>query len=143
MAPGERGRILGIDHGDARTGVAVSDPLGLTAQPREVLAERDRARLVEAVARIAEELDAKRIVVGLPVNMDGSEGRRARAAREFGARLARRVDCPVGFWDERLTSVQAERALRALPRRARAKVDVVSAQIMLQGYLDARRGERD
>ncbi|MHC4252799.1 MAG: Holliday junction resolvase RuvX [Planctomycetota bacterium] len=137
------GRIIGVDTGDARTGVAVSDPLGITAQPREVVAEKDAARAAARVAGIARELDAAGIVVGLPVNMDGREGPRATKAREFGAMLQGLVEVPVTFWDERLTSMQAERALRGRGARQRkAKVDVVSAQIMLQSYLDAQKQER-
>ncbi len=138
-----QGRIIGIDLGDARTGVAVSDGLGLTAQPREVIREKDMGRVASRVAEIAREAGAVEIVVGLPVNMNGTEGPRAKKAREFGAVVEELLegfgDIPVRFWDERLTSAQAERALRGRGSRQRkAKVDVISAQIMLQSYLDAR-----
>lgn len=134
------GRFLGIDPGDARTGVAVSDGLGLTAQPKELIRERDMRKVAERVAEIARKLEAAEVVVGLPVNMNGTEGPRARKAREFGAKLEELLDIHVGFWDERLTSVQAERALRGRGSRQRkAKVDVMSAQIMLQSYLDAKK----
>lgn len=140
MTSQAQGRLLGIDHGDARTGVAVSDGLGLTAQPKELIRERDMAKTAARVAQIARELEAAKVVVGLPVNMNGTEGPRAKKARKFGARLEELLDMPVRFWDERLTSVQAERALRGRGSRQRkAKVDVISAQIMLQSYLDAKK----
>ncbi len=137
-----QGRILGIDHGDVRTGVAASDGLGLTAQPKEVIRERDMARTAARVAEIAREVEAAGVVVGLPVNMDGTEGPRAKKARKFGAKLEELLDVPVRFWDERLTSMQAERVLAGRGSRQRkAKVDVISAQIMLQSYLDAKSRE--
>lgn len=133
-------RILGLDHGDVRTGVAASDGLGLTAQPREVIREKDTSKTAARVARIAREIEAAEVVVGLPVNMDGTEGPRARKARAFGAKLEEVLAVPVRFWDERLTSVQAERVLRGRGSRQRkAKVDVISAQIMLQSYIDAKK----
>jgi putative Holliday junction resolvase len=135
-----QGRIIGIDHGDARTGVAASDGLGLTAQPKELIRERDMAKTAARVAEIARELEAAEVVIGLPVNMDGTEGPRAKKARRFGAAVESLLDVPVRFWDERLTSMQAERALRGRGSRQRkAKVDVISAQIMLQSYLDAEK----
>ena len=135
-------RLLGIDHGDVRTGVAVSDGLGLTAQPKELIRERDMAKTAARVAEIAREVEASGVVVGLPVNMDGTEGPRAKKARKFGAKIEALLDVPVHFWDERLTSMQAERALRGRGSRQRkAKVDVISAQIMLQSYLDAKGRE--
>jgi putative Holliday junction resolvase len=136
------GRILGVDHGDAHTGVAVSDPLGITAQPHCAVHEKDAARAAERVAQIARALGAQQVVVGLPVNMNGTEGPRAKRARAFGGSLGRLLGFEVAYWDERLTTAQAGRALRG--RRAsqrRARIDVVSAQVMLQSYLDgaARR----
>lgn len=137
------GRVIGIDPGDVRTGVAVSDPLGITAQPREVIHEKDAAKVAGRIATIAREVGvtgtAVEIVIGLPVNMDGTEGPRAKHARDLGARLESVIEAKVSFWDERMTSMQASRILRGRGRGARkAKMDVVSAQIMLQSYLDAR-----
>ncbi len=140
------GRIIGIDPGDRRTGVAVSDPLGITAQPREVIHERHAARAAERIGKIAREVGAREIVIGLPINMNGTEGPRAEHARDLGARveaILKRpddpLDIPVMFWDERLTTMQASAVLRGRGKDARkAKMDVVSAQIMLQSYLDAR-----
>jgi putative Holliday junction resolvase len=140
------GRVIGIDPGDARTGVAVSDPLGITAQPREVFRGKRSAGIAARIAKLARELGATEIVIGLPINMDGTEGPRAEHARDLGARVEAflkegdaPLDIPIQFWDERLTSMQASQILRGRGRDARkAKMDVVSAQIMLQSYLDAR-----
>ena len=133
------GRVIGIDPGDARTGVAVSDALGITAQPREVIHEKDAAKVAERIGEIARELGAAEVVIGLPVNMDGTEGPRAAHARDLGGRVEALVDIPISFWDERMTSMQASQVLRGRGKDARkAKMDVVSAQIILQSYLDAR-----
>ena len=132
------GRILGVDHGDAHTGIAVSDPLGITAQPLRAAHEKDMGRAAQAVADAAKEVGATKIVVGLPVNMNGKEGPRARRAREFGAMLGEIAGVPVDYWDERLTTVQAGQALRGRGGgKRKARIDVVSAQLMLQSYLDA------
>ncbi|MHC5053707.1 MAG: Holliday junction resolvase RuvX [Planctomycetota bacterium] len=138
------GRVIGIDPGDARTGVAVSDPLGITAQPREVIHEKDAAKVAERIAAIARETGAAEVVIGLPVNMNGTEGPRAAHARDLGGRIEAflaeaLVEIKVSFWDERMTSMQASQVLRGRGKGARkAKMDVVSAQIILQSYLDAR-----
>ncbi len=135
----EEARILGVDHGDVRTGVAVSDPLGITAQPREVVREKDMARAAGRVAEIAREVDAAEIVIGLPLNMNGKEGPRAKKAREFGALVEEAAGLPVEYWDERLTSMQAAEILKGRgARKRKAKIDVISAQLILQSYLDAR-----
>jgi putative Holliday junction resolvase len=135
-------RILGIDFGDRRIGVAVSDELGLTAQPSAALeVEKDGGHL-EEVARLCQEQRVERVVVGLPRNMDGSLGPRARLTMEFVKVLADRLQLPIETWDERLTTRQAERSLwdRGLThKRRKARRDVVSAQLILQGYLDAHR----
>ena len=133
------GRVIGIDPGDVRTGVAVSDPLGITAQPREVMREKDAAKVAERIAEVAREVGAAEIVIGRPVNMNGTEGPRAEHARDLGGRIETLMEVNISFWDERMTSMQASQILRGRGRGARkAKMDVVSAQIMLQSYLDAR-----
>lgn len=135
-------KLLGIDFGDRRIGVAASDALGLTAQPVTVL---ERQSLAEDIARIAELANRRRaqtIVVGLPLNMDGSAGPAARRARRFAAALRRELGLAVELWDERLTTVEAERVLIASgERRARRRQlrDSVAAAIILQAYLDAQR----
>lgn len=128
---------MALDLGSARTGVAVSDELGMLAQPWKTLPGGDAA--LDAVIAAVEELKPSQIVVGLPRNMDGTSGPAAEAARGFAARLRERVKCPVDLWDERLTTVSAQRALRESGRKARDQrgvIDQVAAQILLQSWLD-------
>jgi putative Holliday junction resolvase len=142
------GRILGIDFGERRVGIAVSDPTATIAQPLTTLTRRRGKRPpVEAVARIAEANEATEIVLGLPLTPEGEESDWTRAVRAFGTRLAERTGLPVHYVDERLSSVRAERAVRSLglPRRERERkerVDLAAAVIILQSYLD-RRAARD
>lgn len=134
-------RALALDLGDVRIGVAVSDPLGITAQPLPPLQAIGPKKDLGRVEALADEWEARRIVVGLPLSLDGSTGERARMALDFAERLRRRRrDLVVLTWDERLTSVEAERTMRdaGLSSRARrGKVDSVAASILLQSWLDA------
>jgi len=135
------GRVLGLDYGTRRVGVAVSDPLGITAQPRVVLDARD-PRLMEQIAGLATELGVERVVVGLPVSLNGTEGPAAAAAREFAAAVGEATGLPVELADERFTSVSAERVLVQAGlsgRRRRAVRDRVAAAVMLQAYLEGGR----
>jgi putative holliday junction resolvase len=130
-------RTMAVDLGSARTGVAVSDELGMLAQPWKTLP--GGAASLDAVVAAAGELNPGRILVGLPRNMDGTYGPAAEAARAFAADLRARVACPVDLWDERLTTVAAQRSLRESGRKARNQrgvVDQVAAQILLQSWLD-------
>lgn len=131
-------RILGLDYGRRRVGIAVSDGLGVSAQPLEVV-DRDHIedRLVELVA----EYGAKSIVVGLPVSLSGTEGAIADEARQFGIDMAKVTGLPVVMHNEQYTSALAERVLlEAGVKRAKRKAsrDKLAATVMLQGYLDAR-----
>lgn len=138
-------RILGIDFGDRRMGIAVSDELGLTAQPLAALEVREDGGHLGEVARLCQERGVERVVVGLPRNMNGSLGPRAQLTLEFAKALAARLQLPVETWDERLTTRQAERSLRdrgLTHKRRKARRDVVSAQLILQGYLDAQGRSR-
>ncbi len=143
-----RGRVLGIDAGERRVGLAVSDELGLVARPVGVVQGAGRrAALVEQVAAVARREDAARVVVGLPLNEDGTEGRQAGRARAFAALVARALRLPVELWDERLTTVAAEAAIRVQGRstrtaRRRGSIDAVAAAAILQDYLDAQHRER-
>ena len=133
-------RIVGIDHGDRRFGVAISDAGGMLACPRDVVEGEDV--LMSYLDRLLPEEDVAGLVVGLPLNMDGSSGPRARKVLEFCSRLERRFELPVHTWDERLTSYQAEGLLHEAGIRGREKgrrVDQVAAQLILQGWLDHRR----
>ncbi len=130
-------RTMAVDLGSARTGVAVSDELGMLAQPWKTLPGGEAS--LEAVVAAAGELSPGRILVGLPRNMDGTYGPAAEAARAFAENLRARVTCPVDLWDERLTTVAAQRSLRESGRKARDQrgvVDQVAAQILLQSWLD-------
>ncbi|MDR5708321.1 MAG: Holliday junction resolvase RuvX [Armatimonadota bacterium] len=130
------GRVLAVDLGARRVGLAVSDPTGTIAQPFRVLHRRSTREVLDAIAEVVAQLGPSRVVVGLPRNMDGTEGRMARAARRFGEALARRTRVPVEFWDERLTTVAAERVLRGrVPTRRRELRDGVAAALILEGYL--------
>ncbi len=136
-------RILGVDHGDRRIGLAVSDALGLTAQALRCAEVDDVGAAVRAVAEAAGELDAGKVVVGLPRNMDGSLGPRASRVLDFAARLRERVAVPVETWDERLSTRQAQRTLASAGvkrSRKKAKIDALAAQIILQSFLDAEGG---
>lgn len=131
-------RVLGIDPGEVRIGTALSDPLGIIAQPHSVIDRREADPHVE-IARIVDEYEVSVIVVGLPTNLDGTEGVSANRARSLADALAEAVDVPVVLWDERFTSVQAERSLiEAGVRRSERKEarDKVAAALLLQGYLD-------
>ncbi len=135
------GRVLALDPGTRRVGVAVSDPLGITAQPHSVLDAED-PDLMGQIARLGADLGVERIVVGLPVSLNGTEGPAAATARAFAAAVAGATGLPVELADERFTSVSAERVLVEAGlsgRRRRAVRDRVAAAILLQAYLDGGR----
>ena len=137
----ETRRILGIDPGEARVGVALSDELGMLAHPLETIdvAKLDPcARIVELVTKHA----VRAVVVGMPRNMDNSLGAAAEKAQSLIERLRARLNCNVIPWDERLTTVAATRALREAGRKAkhqRAVIDQAAAQILLQSWLDSQQ----
>ncbi|HYM91907.1 MAG TPA: Holliday junction resolvase RuvX [bacterium] len=134
-------RFLGLDLGTRRIGVALSDPTGTVATPLLVLAHTDRRRDLAAVARLAAAHGVARIVVGWPRNMDGTRGPAARRAEAFADALRRLVDVPIDLWDERLSTVAADRTLREVGvRRDRRRVvrDQIAAALILQAYLTAR-----
>ncbi|HOX43948.1 MAG TPA: Holliday junction resolvase RuvX [Myxococcota bacterium] len=135
-------RMLGLDFGTKRIGLAAADREAGLARPLATLARKGGVRDLEAVARLAAEQQAEEVVVGLPLNMDGSEGRMARLAREFAAALGARTGLPVHLWDERLSSFEAEAQLREVgdrPARRKQKVDQVAAALILESYLEAHR----
>ncbi len=131
-------RILALDLGEARVGVALSDPLGMTAQPLEVV---PRYRLLERLPELVSEYDVQRIVVGLPLRLDGSKGQAAQAVKVAAKEIEAAVKLPVELWDERLTTAQAQRMLIGadVSRKGRKNnVDKVAAALILQSYLDAK-----
>lgn len=145
-APLELGRVLAVDLGDKRIGLAVSDALGLTAQGIETLQRRGDKADVEALRGTCAEREVTRIVVGLPRNMDGSEGPRAQKSRAFARKLLEAIGLPVFLWDERLSTAEAERVLIAADvsrQKRKLVIDRMAAQVILQGYLEAGRPEVD
>ena len=136
-------RILGLDYGSKTVGAAVSDPLGITAQMAETIVREREDKLRRTLARIEaliEEYKIERIVLGYPKNMNNTLGERAAKTEEFKAALERRTGLPVILWDERLTTVAAERVLmeQGVRREHRKEtVDQIAAALILQGYLDS------
>jgi putative holliday junction resolvase len=136
--------FLAIDPGSRRHGAAVSDELGICARPMPVIPAQHEHEALAAIVRLASDWAATRIIVGLPLNMDGTEGPSAKAARTLGEKVQAATGVEVVFWDERLTTDEAERALRDEGRSFRQRkqmVDSRSAQIILQSYLDAKGKE--
>ncbi|MEP6686036.1 MAG: Holliday junction resolvase RuvX [Verrucomicrobiota bacterium] len=132
-------RLLGIDFGKARIGLAISDELGFMSHPLETLRMSNLNEVAKRIGEIVREKKIERVVVGLPRNMDGSHGPAAEEALAFVAKLRGQLACDVITWDERLTTVSANRALRAAgrsTRETRGYIDQVAAQVILQGYLD-------
>ena len=131
-------RILAVDYGERRTGIAISDELGITAQGLKTIEVKDESEIPSLVAHIVRDTKAEKIVVGRPLNMDSSESEKCIKVREFGAMLAEKTNIPVVFWDERLTSVQAKRVMHELNKktyRNKQMVDTISATLILQEYL--------
>lgn len=135
-------RILGLDYGTKTVGVAISDPLGFTAQAVETITRKDENKLRRTLARIEaliSEYDVKKIVLGFPKHMNNDVGERAKASEEFMEHLKRRTGLPVVLWDERLSTLSANRVLMesGVRRENRKKyVDQIAAVFILQGYLD-------
>ena len=136
-------RILGLDYGSGTVGVAISDPLGLTAQALETIVRQREGKLRQTLARIDEickEYQVEKIVVGLPLNMNDEPGERARKAEEFGSLVHKRTGLPVIMWDERLTTVAADEILDEMNIHGRhnrkAVIDQIAAGFILQEWLD-------
>jgi putative Holliday junction resolvase len=136
------GRVLALDLGEARIGLALSDPLGITAQPHGFLERIGPKKDLAVIAELVREHEVAIVVVGLPKLLSGNEGSKAAEAREMAERLRRRLGgVAVELWDERLTTVEAERTLvagKVRRQRRRERVDSLAAALILQGYLDAR-----
>ena len=134
---------MALDVGDKTIGIALSDELGIAASPFDTIrrTESEKADL-RKVAHLVDEHNVCKVVIGIPIMLSGEEAVQAGKVREFAEKLSRRIKVPIEFWDERLTTVQAERALieSGRTREARKKViDKVAASIILQGYLEAKR----
>jgi len=135
-------RVMAIDYGDARTGVAFSDLLGTLTGDVLTLHEKDRARLLQTLRDLAESRGVTQVVVGCPKNMDGTLGKRAEISRELATELEALLPCPVILWDERRTTLDAQRILHESGRhgrRNRERVDAVAAALILEGYLGSLR----
>jgi len=137
-------RVLGIDYGERRIGLALSDPTSTIASPLETLTYRSGKRpplnVIEGIARTHQ---VERIVLGLPLDLSGEETERCGVVRAIGAELARRLDLPVDYVDERMTSVRAERTIRSLglrrsERERKERVDAAAAALILQAWLDRK-----
>src|SRR5215831_12846115 len=139
-------RIMGIDYGTVRLGIALSDELQFLAHPAETVSMERPAAAFERVAALAQEKEVERIIVGLPRQLNGALGESAVKAQEFAEKLRLLVSCVVETWDERLSTVAAQRSLREAgksTRQTRGYVDQVAAQIFLQSYLDRLQFQRE
>ena len=136
-------RIMGIDYGDSRVGIAMSDPLGLMAHGIKTLPNKVYAKMLEAVVDIAKEYSVSKIVIGMPKNMDGTLGFRADITRDFAGDLQNELPtAELVFQDERLTTVEASGFLNATNTRGKSRkdvIDTVAAEIILQSYLDSTK----
>jgi putative Holliday junction resolvase len=141
-APCPAGRILGLDVGARRIGIAVSDLLGITAQGLETLQRRNKRTDFERLGQVIREYGVREIVVGLPLRMSGAEGIQAEKMQVFAEELRKKFGLPVHLWDERLTSAEANRLLRetemSIEKRAKA-VDRMAAVLILQGWMERNR----
>ncbi len=141
-------RIMGLDFGSKTVGVAMSDPLLMTAQSLEIIRRKEENKLRKTLARIEElivEYEVGEIVLGLPLNMDDSEGDRAALSRQFKEMIERRTGLNVVMWDERLTTVEADEIMNEAGIKGKDRkeyVDMIAAQIILEGYLEYGRNKK-
>jgi len=132
-------RLLALDPGERRVGVAVSDELGLYAHPRAALRGGRHDELIAAVAELVEREAVEEVVVGLPLTLTGADSAQTTAARAFATALRRRLTVPVTEWDERLSSAEAARSVKGRERRKSGELDSAAASVVLQAVLDSRR----
>lgn len=138
-------RILGIDFGEKRIGLALSDPLGFTAQGLETVLRQNKAQVLKDLKTLCQERQVSEVVIGLPINMDGTIGPKAKEILELVPKMEKEFAVPVKTWDERLTSRQAGRLMidEGLSRqKQRAQSDRLAATLILQGYLESKRRDR-
>jgi putative Holliday junction resolvase len=139
-------RLLGLDFGTKRIGVALSDEMGWTSQGLTTIERKGNNKDIERIGRLVEEHEVEGIVMGLPLNMDGSEGKAAEAVRRFAGLLEERLGITVHLWDERLSSWEAEGILKEAevkPKKRKQVVDKLAATLILKSYLDAQRESVD
>jgi putative holliday junction resolvase len=135
------GRILGLDYGEVRIGVAISDTTKTIANAKGYIDQR-KADCIEEIISILKDNDIERIVIGLPLNLKGKYTQKTREVKDFSKKLKKSISIPVDMWDERLSTVSAERTLRESnikAKKQRNKIDSVAAQIILQNYLDSKK----
>jgi putative Holliday junction resolvase len=133
---------MAVDYGSARTGVAVSDPLGLIAGEAFTINEKDLGKLISTLAELCREKNVNHIVVGNPKHMNADEGERSEMSKTFAKRLGAELNIPITLWDERLTSMAAHRILNDTDTRGKKRkntVDAVAASLILEGYLQSSR----
>lgn len=139
-------RVLSLDIGDKRIGVAVSDELSVTAQGIKTIERSEIEKDIRGIEALIKEYGVEKLVIGLPKNMDGTIGPQGEKVLRFVDKLTKKVEIPITLWDERLTSISAERILiqADLSRQKRKKIiDKVAATLILQNYLDSRRGNKE
>jgi putative pre-16S rRNA nuclease len=132
-------RILGLDYGTVRIGVAISDPSKIIAQPKGFIKADKKKQCIADIEKICREFSVEKIVIGLPLHMSGEEGESAIAARELGVAIQEKIEIPIHFIDERLSTISAEKILieaNIKGKKKKEKVDSVAAAIILQNYLD-------
>ena len=137
--------ILGLDIGDARTGVAISDELGIAAHPLCTIHRKSRKAVLAVLQELVDVHNVERIVVGLPLQLDGETGTQAKKVKNFAERLAKQVNLPIVFWDESFTTVEAAQILRGTKKRRKKRkqvIDQVAAVLILEGYLEELRNSR-
>lgn len=135
-------RLLALDPGSRRTGVAISDELGMFAHPRPALGGVAERATIDEVLRLVEDEAISEVVVGLPLSLSGADSAQTVEARTFTARLRERLPVAVTTWDERLSSVEAGRSVKGAARRRSGELDSAAAAVVLQAVLDSRRGGR-
>ena len=138
----DHGKYLGVDYGDKRTGLAECDPSGFLASGIATVSEGGMRRTAERVAKEAEARGCKRIIIGMPKNMDGTEGERTEVIRAFASLGAELTKIPIDFYDERMTTMEAYRFLGetgTFGKKRKAAIDTLSAEIILQNYIDRER----
>ncbi|KPL02945.1 MAG: hypothetical protein AMJ90_04505 [candidate division Zixibacteria bacterium SM23_73_2] len=138
-------RILGIDYGERRIGLAISDPMGIIAQPLTTLDTQKTTDVFSEIQKLIREKNVEQIIVGLPKNMDGTIGKKGKEVLEFAKNLSRQINVKVNLWDERLSSVESQKILRDTKKKTRQdkkNIDKLSASLILQGYLEnAKKNE--
>lgn len=138
-------RVLALDPGERRIGIAISDPGGAVARPLQTLVRRSKAEDFEAIASLVAEHGVGLVVVGRPLSLDGTEGPQARRVARYASALAERLTVPLVSWDERFTTAEAEEILRQNRRKRKTApgLDAVAAAVILQRYLDSRNGNQE